>query len=167
MDWNRAVELTAQEHEALNELLQLENKKSLIEREYYFYTGQSMLFSYRGMLARLKRALEDSDRDKAVDQVLELLMDQRLDDLEEELESESTDYISALEDVTHQEENISNMNLSKEIRQQVDRYVTAVDRRWILFAESLYTAGMRDMLALIEGQKKYRGKGPEGPFLLT
>lgn len=65
LDWNRAVELTAQEHEALNKLLQLENKKSLIEREYYFYTGQSMLFSYRGMLARLKRALEDSDRDKS------------------------------------------------------------------------------------------------------
>ena len=143
--------LTVPEHEALNKVLQLENKKSLIEREYYFYMGQAMGFSYRAMLAEMRRALEDSPRDRDVDHVLEMIMDSRLDDLEEKLKAESKEYSNALEEVSRQEESFYNMDLSKEKRVQVDRYVTAVNQRWILYAEALYTAGMRDMLALIEG----------------
>ena len=143
--------LTVEEHEALNRVLQLENKKNLIEREYYFYMGQAMGFSYKIMLSELRRALEDSDRDRSVAHVLEMIMDSRLDDLEEKLKAESQEYSNALEEVYPQEESFYNMNLPKEKRVQVDRYVTAVNQRWILYAEALYTAGMRDMLALIEG----------------
>ena len=143
--------LTVEEHGALNRVLQLENKKNLIEREYYFYMGQAMGFSYKIMLSELRRALEDSDRDRSVAYVLEMIMDSRLDDLEEKLKVESQEYSNALEKVSRQEENFYNMNLPKEKRVQVDRYVTAVNQRWILYAEALYTAGMRDMLALIEG----------------
>lgn len=140
--------LTVEEHEALNRVLQLENKKNLIEREYYFYMGQAMGFSYKIMLSELRRALEDSDRDRSVAHVLEMIMDSRLDDLEEKLKAESQEYSNALEKVYHQEESFYNMNLPKEKRVQVDRYITAVNQRWILYAEALYTAGMRDMLAL-------------------
>lgn len=143
--------LTVPEHEALNKVLQLENKKNLIEREYYFYMGQAMGFSYRAMLAEMRRALEDSARDRDVDQMLEIIMNSRLDDLEEKLKAESREYSHALDEVSHQEERFYNMNLPKEKRVQVDRYVTAVNQRWILYAEALYTTGMRDMLALIEG----------------
>ena len=140
--------LTVEEHEALNRVLQLENKKNLIEREYYFYMGQAMGFSYKIMLSELRRALEDSDRDRSVAHVLEMIMDSRLDDLEEKLKAESQEYSNALEEVYHQEESFYNMNLPKEKRVQVDRYITAVNQRGILYAEALYTAGMRDMLAL-------------------
>ena len=143
--------LTVPEHKALNKVLQLENKKNLIEREYYFYMGQAMGFSYKAMLAEMRRALEDSSRDRAVDQVLEMIMDSRLDDLEEKLKAENREYSNALEEVSRQEEILYNMNLPKEKRVQVDRYVTAVNQRWIVYAEALYTAGMRDILALIEG----------------
>lgn len=137
--------LTVEEHEALNRVLQLENKKNLIEREYYFYMGQAMGFSYKIMLSELRRALEDSDRDRSVAHVLEMIMDSRLDDLEEKLKAESQEYSNALEEVYHQEESFYNMNLPKEKRVQVDRYITAVNQRWILYAEALYTAGMRDI----------------------
>ena len=145
------VGLTAPERGALNKVLQLENKKNLLEREYYFYMGQAIGFSYKAMLAEIKRALEDSPRDRGVNQVLEMIMDSRLDDLEEKLKAESQEYSNALEEVSHQEKSFYNMDLPKEKRVQVDRYVTAVNQRWILYAESLYTAGMRDLLALIEG----------------
>lgn len=87
--------LTVEEHEALNRVLQLENKKNLIEREYYFYMGQAMGFSYKIMLSELRRALEDSDRDRSVAHVLEMIMDSRLDDLEEKLKAESQEYSNA------------------------------------------------------------------------
>lgn len=108
--------LTVEEHGALNRVLQLENKKNLIEREYYFYMGQAMGFSYKIMLSELRRALEDSDRDRSVAYVLEMIMDSRLDDLEEKLKVESREYSNALEEVSRQEENFYNMNLPKEKR---------------------------------------------------
>ena len=142
--------LTIPEHEALNKVLQLENKKNLIERKYYFYMGQTIGFSYIAMLAEMRRALDDSARDRKIDQVLEMIMDNRLDDLEEKLKAESQEYSNSLEEVSCQEECFYNLNLPKEKRIQVDQYVTAVNQRWILYAESLYIAGMRDILALIE-----------------
>ena len=142
--------LTIPEHEALNKVLQLENKKNLIERKYYFYMGQTIGFSYIAMLAEMRRALDDSARDRKIDQVLEMIMDNRLDDLEEKLKAESQEYSNALEEVSCQGECFYNLNLPKEKRIQVDQYVTAVNQRWILYAESLYIAGMRDILVLIE-----------------
>ena len=142
--------LTIPEHEVLNKVFQLENKKNLIEREYYFYMGQTIGFSYIAMLAEMRRALDDSARDRKIEQLLEMIMDNRLDDLEEKLKAESQEYSNALEEVSRQEECFYNLNLPKEKRIQVDQYVTAVNQRWILYAESLYIAGMRDILALIE-----------------
>ena len=49
-----AVVLTAEEHEILHTYFQLESGAELIEREYHFYMGQSMMFSYGSMLAKLK-----------------------------------------------------------------------------------------------------------------
>ena len=46
-----AVALTAEEHEILHTYFQLESYAELIEREYHFYMGQSMMFSYGSMNA--------------------------------------------------------------------------------------------------------------------
>ena len=54
---NDAVTLTAEEHEILHTYFQLESGVELIEREYYFYMGQSMMFSYGSMLAKLKKEI--------------------------------------------------------------------------------------------------------------
>ena len=59
-----------------------------------------------------------------------MLMDSRLDDLEEKLKAESQEYSNALEKVYHQEESFYNMDLPKEKRVQVDRHVTATFRVW-------------------------------------
>ena len=46
-----AVSLTAEEHKILHTYFQLESYAELIEREYHFYMGQSMMFSYGSMNA--------------------------------------------------------------------------------------------------------------------
>ena len=52
-----AVTLTAEEHGILHTYFQLESGAELIEREYHFYMGQSMMFSYGSMLAKLNAYL--------------------------------------------------------------------------------------------------------------
>lgn len=56
-----AVTLTAEEHEILYTYLQLESSTELIEREYHFYMGQSMMFSYGSMLAKLKKQIMNEE----------------------------------------------------------------------------------------------------------
>ena len=40
-------------------------------------------------------------------------------------------------------------DLEKEKRKMIDAYVTKVNERWILYAESLYQAGMQKILELL------------------
>lgn len=47
------------------------------------------------------------------------------------------------------EKQIQTMGLSKEKRKMIDVYVTEVSERWILYAESLYQAGMQKILELL------------------
>lgn len=52
-----AVMMTAEEHEILHTYFQMESNEELIEREYHFCMGQSMMFSYGSMLAKLKKEI--------------------------------------------------------------------------------------------------------------
>ena len=59
-----AVTLTEEEHEILHTYFQLESGAELIEREYHFYMGQSMMFSYGSMIAKLKKEIMNPEEGK-------------------------------------------------------------------------------------------------------
>ena len=58
-------------------------------------------------------------------------------------------YGAMLEKISKYEEQVQAMGLSKEKRKTIDAYVTEVSERWILYAESLYQAGMQKILELL------------------
>ena len=68
--------------------------------------------------------------------------------LEDQLK-ENTVYQGMLEKISKYEEQVQTMGLSKEKRKTIDAYVTEVSERWILYAESLYQAGMQKILELL------------------
>ena len=82
-----AVTLTAEEHEILHTYFQLESGAELIEREYHFYMGQSMMFSYGSMLAKLKKEIMNPE-EGATGRLLDFFMETRTDELEKELRTE-------------------------------------------------------------------------------
>ena len=52
-----AVTLTAEEHKALIRYFCLESSVEMIEREYHFYMGQSMMYSYGTMLTSIRNSV--------------------------------------------------------------------------------------------------------------
>ena len=68
------VTLTAEEHEILHTYFQLESSAELIEREYHFYMGQSMMFSYGSMLAKLKKEIMNPE-EGAASRLLDFFME--------------------------------------------------------------------------------------------
>ena len=76
------------------------------------------------------------------------LLDTWIDEVEDQLK-ENTVYQGMLEKISKYEEQVQTMGLSKEKRKTIDKYVTEVSERWILYAESLYQAGMQKILELL------------------
>ena len=148
---DEAVMLTTEEHEILHTYFQLESSVELIEREYHFYIGQFMMFSYGSMLAKLKKEIMNLE-ERATGRLLDFFMEIRTDELEKELRTQNQQYREALEEIKKYEEEIQKLNLSKAVRVQIDRYVSAVNWRWVLFWGYLYRLGMNDIMLLIENR---------------
>ena len=148
---NDSVTLTAEEHEILHTYFQLESGAELIEREYHFYMGQSMMFTYGSMLAKLKKEIMNPE-EGATGRFLDFFMETRTDELEKELRTQNQQYREALDEIKKHEEEIQKLNLPKAVRVQIDRYVSAVNWRWVLCWDFLYRSGMTDILLLFENR---------------
>ena len=146
-----AVTLTVEEHEILHTYFQLESSAELIEREYHFYMGQSMMFSYGSMLAKLKKEIMNPE-EGATGRLLDFFMETRTDELEKDLRTQNQQYRDALDEINKYEEEIQKLNLPKAVRVQIDRYVSAVNWRWVLCWDFLYRSGMKDILLLFENR---------------
>ena len=147
MESNQAISLTTEEHKAVHRYFQLESEKEMIEEEYHFYMGQAQMISYGAMLGKIKKAILGKD-DGDTQKLLELLLDTWIDEIEEQLK-ENIAYQGMLEKISKYEEQVQTMGLAKEKRKTIDAYVTEVSERWILYAESLYQAGMQKILELL------------------
>ena len=88
LETDDAVTLSVEEHEILHTYFQLESSAELIEREYHFYMGQSMMFSYGSMLAKLKKEIMNPE-DGVTDRLLDFFMETRTDELEKELRTQN------------------------------------------------------------------------------
>lgn len=147
MESNQSISLTAEEHKAVHRYFQLKSGKEMIEEEYHFYMGQAQMISYGAMLGKIKKAVTGKDNGDT-EKLRELLMDTWIDEVEDQLK-ENTVYQEMLEKISKYEEQVRAMGLSKEKRKMIDAYVTEVSERWILYAESLYQAGMQKILDLL------------------
>ena len=147
MESNQSISLTEEEHKAVHRYFQLESEKEMIEEEYHFYMGQAQMISYGAMLGKIKKAILGKD-DGDTKKLLELLMDTWIDEVENELK-ENAVYQKMLEKISKYEDQVQAMGLEKEKRKMIDAYVTKVNERWILYAESLYQAGMQKILELL------------------
>ena len=147
MESNQSISLTEEEHKAVHRYFQLESEKEMIEEEYHFYMGQAQMISYGAMLGKIKKAVSGKD-ESDTKKLLELLMDTWIDEVEDQLK-ENTVYQGMLEKISKYEDQVQAMGLEKEKRKMIDAYVTKVNERWILYAESLYQAGMQKILELL------------------
>lgn len=147
MESNQSISLTEEEHKAVHRYFQLKSEKEMIEEEYHFYMGQAQMISYGAMLGKIKKAILGNDEGNTK-KLLELLMDTWIDEVENELK-ENAVYQKMLEKISKYEDQVQAMGLEKEKRKMIDAYVTKVNERWILYAESLYQAGMQKILELL------------------
>ena len=151
MEEDSEVHLSSTEHGKLKEYLQARDKMEQIERQYYFYYGQSMAISYRWIIERLKKELsEEKDSiSETRDDMLELLMEGRADMAEQEFVCSSKEYRDCIEEVKQYEKTVRDMDFSKEEAGIIDSYTSALIGKYILRSDYMYRCGMKDALILL------------------
>ena len=94
------------------------------------------MFSYGRMLAEIQDTVRKRYIDDEInEELLDYVMDGRIDDVETELQAENLEQRKTLTEVTLKENMIQAMGLTKPVKKQIDSYVSAVNRRWILYVE--------------------------------
>ena len=83
--------------------------------------------------------------------LIELLTSIRSDELEKQLLDESEEYQICIKEEENSEAEVKRKLSSKEWK-LVDRYVTAVNNRWLCCGDYLYQSGMKDILLLMENK---------------
>ena len=102
------------------------------------------------MLAQLKNEMLNEDSEASM-HLIELLTSIRSDELEKQLLDESEEYQICIKEEENSEAEVKRKLSSKEWK-LVDRYVTAVNNRWLCCGDYLYQSGMKDILLLMENR---------------
>ena len=144
------IVLTPEDHKALHKYIETKDEMIIFEYEYYYLAGQMMTFSYGRMLAQLKNEMLNEDSEAST-HLIELLTRIRSDELEKQLLDESEEYQNCIKEEEDSEAEVKRKLSSKEWK-LVDRYVTAVNNRWLCCGDYLYQSGMKDVLLLLENK---------------
>lgn len=144
------IYIDGMDHQKVKEYLQLRDAMESIERQYYFYYGQSTALSFQWFIEKLKNEMcEKHDHISEIkDEMLTLLMEGRVDMAEQEYISSSKEYRDCIEEETRYAKAVSELELPKEVKEILDEYIAALLGKYILRSDYMYRCGMKDAMIL-------------------
>lgn len=145
---DETILLTDEEHKMLRKYLELESRKELLEREYLFYLGQSLMLSYKAMLGKIRR--DWSGKRNISEDMLEFLTQIRIDELDQAIRAENKEFQELADRIAEKEKEIYELPVDAQILQLINEYATALNQQWSLYTDYLYKEGIRDGLNLPE-----------------
>lgn len=145
---DETILLTDEEHKMLRKYLELESRKELLEREYLFYLGQSLMLSYKAMLGKIRR--DWSGKRNISEDMLEFLTQIRIDELDQAIRTENKEFQELADRIAEKEKEIYELPVDAQILQLINEYATALNQQWSLYTDYLYKEGIRDGLNLPE-----------------
>lgn len=148
LDGNGAITLNEEEHRAFKEYLANQDDMERLEKEYYYYYGQSNIFSYGHMLKTLNRGI-GPDGAATRKKLMNLLIEARTSDSELEYLKTDEQYKQRRKTALEQEEILKAMNPSKELMDQIDLLTCAINDYWSRYYNLIYQYALEDILAFL------------------
>lgn len=148
-DEETAISLTEEEHKAFADYMKLRSDMEALEREYHYYLGQTDMRDLNRLMNGLSEESAVPDAGDRRMHILEHLKDGRMDDADREF-LENAEFRRRREKADELGKRLDEMHLSKETRQAVDEYISAVEAEWLCYGELAYRYGIEDMLTLLK-----------------
>lgn len=149
LDGDETVTLNADEHRAFKEYLANRDDMERLEREYYYYYGQSHVFSYGRMLKSLNREISPDGAVARKKRLMDMLIEARTSDAELEYLKTDEQYKQRRKTALEQEELLKALNPSKEIMDQVDQLTSSINDYWSRYSDLIYQYALQDILAFL------------------
>lgn len=149
LEGNGCVALNEAEHCALKEYLANRNDMELLEREYYYYYGQSQALSYGRMLKSLNQEISPDGAVARKKKLIDMLIEARTSDAEMEYLKTDEEYKRRRKAALEQEELLKALNPPKEIMDQVDQLTSSINDYWSRYSDLIYQYAMQDILAFL------------------
>lgn len=149
LDGDGTVTLNADEHRAFKEYLANRDDMERLEREYYYYYGQSHVFSYGRMLKSLNREISPDGTVARKKKLMDMLIEARTSDAELEYLKTDEQYKQRRKVALEQEELLKALNPPKEIMDQVDQLTSSINDYWSRYSDLIYQYALQDILAFL------------------
>lgn len=157
LDGEDAMELTAEEHQAIIKYLDLRERTELLIREYHYYLGQAMnipgLQEYGIHLDGKRETGENRTR-----VLLDLLAGNQIEEADQMLRSSNPEYRIRVEVESEAQKVVSNLWKSKKLKQAIANYADAIHGRWLLFAKLFYQYAVEDISRLPRETKEQKNR---------
>jgi hypothetical protein len=149
LEGDGCVSIDDKEHRAFKEFMANRDDMERLEREYYYYFGQSHIFSYGQTLRSLQKEIDPDRNVPRKERMMKLLIEARTSDAELEFLKTDEEYQNRRNVSLQQEEILKAMNLPKEIMEQVDKVISSNSDHWSRYSDLIYQYAMQDILALL------------------
>lgn len=148
-DEETAISLTEEEHKAFGDYMKLRSDMEALEREYHYFLGQTDMRDLNRLMNGLSEESTVPDAGDRRMHILEHLKDGRMNDADREF-LENAEFRRRRKKADELGKRLDEMQLSKETRQAVDEYISAVEAEWLCYGELAYRYGIEDMLTLLK-----------------
>lgn len=143
------IDLDTDEHRAFREYLNEQADMERLEREYYYYYGQSHVFSYGRILKQLQKEINPAGEIPMKHKLTDMLVENRTADAELDLMKTDSEYRRRRKESLRQEEILKGMDAPEEIQKQVDKVTGSIHDHWIRYGELIYRYAVEDILAFL------------------
>lgn len=139
------IELTAEEHKAVMEYLNLRESTELLIREYHYYLGQAMNIPGLQEFGIYGKG-EAKTGEERTNQLLDLLAENQIEEAEQMLRSANPEYRKKVDAVSEAQKAVCNLQTAEDVKNVIGSYVDAVNCRWLMFSKLLYRYAVEDIL---------------------
>lgn len=141
-----AMELTAEEHQAVKEYLSLREKTELLLREYHHYLGQAIKIPGAQEPGIHLDGKQESGENRT-SKLLDFLAENQIEEADQMLRSSNLEYRMRGELESDAQKAVSNLRKSEKLKHAIANYADAIHGRWILFTKLFYQYVVEDMLS--------------------
>lgn len=153
LDGEGAMELTAEEHQAVKDYLNLREKTELLIREYHYYLGQAM--NIPGLREfGIHQNGGQGEGENRTGKLLDLLAANRVEEADQMLRSSNPEYKARAEMENEAQKAVSSLQMTEEMRAAMTHYVDAIHGRWLMFLKLFYQYAAED---IVSPPRKTRG----------
>lgn len=146
LDGEGAIELTAEEHQAVKDYLDLREQTELLIREYHYYLGQAMNIPGRQEFG-IHQDGKLGVRENRTGQLLDLLAANRIEEADQMLRFSNPEYRARAEMEAEAQKAVASLQITDEARSSIAHYADAIHGRWLMFLKLFYQYAVEDILS--------------------